>query len=82
MFSYVIDLQKNSIGKRSFMRYKISSVTFGSPFERDIAQSKQQQQKLSKFFAFHLFIFRTFLSKQKKKSCVVYDMSMLAIIVA
>lgn len=69
--------------RRSFMSYRISSVTFGSLFERDIAQSKQQQQKPSKFFAFHLFILRTFLSKQESYvSVCVYDISILAIVVA
>lgn len=70
VFLYVIDLQRISL-QRSFMSYKISSVTFlftiwkGYTTYIYILLNEKEKRKKSKSLAFRLFIFRSFLSKQK-----------------
>lgn len=59
---YVIDLQRISL-RTSFVSYKISSVTFGSPLEKDIVSWSKRNK--STLLAFRLFILQAILS-----SCV------------
>lgn len=72
---YVIDLQRISL-RRSFVSYKISSVTFGSPLEKDIVSWSKRNK--STLLAFRLSILQAILSSCVcERVCAIFILAMV-----